>query len=305
MSNEITIRPGNGVLTAFQNLPQLLEVADKLASSTIVPQAYQKQPGNVLIALNTAQRLQVDPLMVMQNLYVVYGNPSWSGQFALALLRNSSRYSRLEYVNLNGTDWRGGLKMRGYRWDGSVEEGPEITPELVSKAGWDKKNGNKWTEMPEQMFRYRAASWFAKSCCPEVLLGLPTVDEVRDEGPREMREARASVVEDAAPAAAATGLGVAAKARKADDGFRLESEEATVVNSPIALPQMNAADKVKAALRAAKVKWEVFAKWLAGRSVTVPEAADKEQLVKLCEWLLYGEHDLLESAAAELNINWN
>ncbi len=304
MSNEITIRPGNGVLTAFQNLPQLLEVADKLASSTIVPQAYQKQPGNVLIALNTAQRLQVDPLMVMQNLYVVYGNPSWSGQFALALLRNSSRYSKLEYVNLNGTDWRGGLKMRGYRWDGSVEEGPEITPELVSKAGWDKKNGNKWTEMPEQMFRYRAASWFAKSCCPEVLLGLPTVDEVRDEGPREMREARASVVEDAAPAAAATGLGVAAKARKADDGFRLEAEEAAVVDSPIALPQMNAADKVKAALRAAKVKWEVFAKWLAGRSVTVPAAADKEQLVKLCEWLLSGEHDLLEAAAAELNINW-
>ena len=190
MSNEITIRPGNGVLTAFQNLPQLLEVADKLASSTIVPQAYQKQPGNVLIALNTAQRLQVDPLMVMQNLYVVYGNPSWSGQFALALLRNSSRYSKLEYVNLNGTDWRGGLKMRGHKWDGTVEDGPEITPELVSKAGWDKKNGNKWNEMPEQMFRYRAASWFAKSCCPEVLLGLPTVDEVRDEGPREIREPR-------------------------------------------------------------------------------------------------------------------
>lgn len=306
MSNEITIRPGNGVLTAFQNLPQLLEVADKLASSTIVPKAYQKQPGNVLIALNTAQRLQVDPLMVMQNLYVVYGNPSWSGQFALALLRNSSRYAKLEYVNLNGIDWRDGLKMRGHKWDGSVEEGPEITPELVSKAGWDKKDGSKWLEMPEQMFRYRAASWFARSCCPEVLLGLPTVDEVRDEGPRELREARASVVEDAAPAAAATGLGVAAKARKAaaDDGFKLEGQEPEVVNSPIALPQMNAADKVKAALRAAKVKWEVFAKWLAGRSVTVPAAADKEQLVKLCEWLLSGEHDLLEAAAAELNINW-
>ena len=304
MSNEITIRPGNGVLTAFQNLPQLLEVADKLASSTIVPREYQKQPGNVLIALNTAQRLQVDPMMVMQNLYVVYGRPSWSGQFALALVRNCNRYSKVEYVNLNGTDWRGGLKMRGHKWDGTVEEGPEITPELVSKAGWDKKDGSKWQEMPEQMYRYRAASWFAKSCCPEVLLGMPTVDEVRDEGPREIREPRYSVVEDAAPAAAATGLGVAAKARKADDGFRLEPEEAAVVNSPIALPQMNAADKVKAALRAAKVKWEVFAKWLAGRSVTVPAAADKEQLVKLCEWLLSGEHDFLEAAAAELNINW-
>ena len=302
MSNEITIRPGNGVLTAFQNLPQLLEVADKLASSTIVPQAYQKQPGNVLIALNTAQRLQVDPLMVMQNLYVVYGNPSWSGQFALALLRNSSRYSRLEYVNLNGTDWRGGLKMRGHKWDGSVEEGPEITPELVSKAGWDKKDGSKWLEMPEQMFRYRAASWFARSCCPEVLLGLPTVDEVRDEGPREVREANVSVVENAAPAAAATGLGVAAKARKADDGFRLEAEEAEVVNSPIALPQMNACAKVKAAVKAAGVKWELFTKWLEGRKVTLPQAADRDAWVRFCEFLV-SEPELCAAAQEELKVN--
>lgn len=302
MSNEITIRPGNGVLTAFQNLPQLLEVADKLASSTIVPKAYQKQPGNVLIALNTAQRLQVDPLMVMQNLYVVYGNPSWSGQFALALLRNSSRYAKLEYVNLNGKDWRDGLKMRGHKWDGSVEEGPEITPELVSKAGWDKKDGSKWLEMPEQMFRYRAASWFARSCCPEVLLGLPTVDEVRDEGPRELREANVSVVEDAAPAAAATGLGVAAKARKADDGFRLEAEEAEVVNSPIALPQMNACAKVKAAVKAAGVKWELFTKWLEGRKVTLPQAADRDAWVRFCEFLV-SEPELCAAAQEELKVN--
>lgn len=291
MTNELTTT--NGMLTAFQNLDQMLLVADRLASSTIVPAAYQKQPGNILIALNTAQRLQVDPMMVMQNLYVVYGNPSWSGQFALALLRRCNQYKTLEYVNVNGTDWRGGLKMVGHRWDGGVDEGPEITPELVEKSGWAKKNGSKWGEMPEQMYRYRAASWFAKSCCPEALLGLPTVDEVRDEGPREVREVKANVVGEAAGGAAAVGMSrVAASAAKP-----IVREDAA-----IALPQMSAADKVKASLRKAGVKWEIFAKWLEGRSVTVPTDAEGKR--RFCEWLMTGEHDLLAASAEELNISW-
>ena len=297
MKNEITIQAGNGMLTAFRDLDQMLLVADKLAGSTIVPRAYQKQPGNVLVALNTAQRLRIDPLMVMQNLYVVYGNPGWSGQFALALLNNCNKYSRLEYVNVNGQDWHGGLKMVGHKWDGTVDEGPEITPELVSKAGWDKKDGSKWLEMPEQMFRYRAASWFAKSCCPEVLLGLPTADELRDEGPREVREVKSTVVEsDAATAAPVAGLGVrrgAAAAMAAAKPRVPETENA------IGLPPLSDAERVKAGLRSSGVKWDVFTKWLEGRSVKVP--AGRDELEKFCGWLV-SQDGLLADAEQELGI---
>ncbi|MFP3740999.1 hypothetical protein SB860_39835, partial [Burkholderia sp. SIMBA_019] len=79
--------------------------ANLLASSTLVPAAYRKviekldKYGNVkesrenpnalanaVVALNMAQRMGADPLMVMQNLYIVEGRPSWSSQWIIAAI---------------------------------------------------------------------------------------------------------------------------------------------------------------------------------------------------------------------------
>ena len=45
--------------------------------------------------------------------------------------------------------------------------------------------------MPEQMFKYRAAAFFARAYCPEVLCGMMTYDEVQDMGhePKETKKA--------------------------------------------------------------------------------------------------------------------
>ncbi len=192
-----------GMLTAFRSLPEMLQVANYLAESTIVPKHYQNAPGNVLIALNTAQRRNLDPMMVMQNLYVVYGTPSWSGQFCIAAIRTAPQYRKVAFVFLNGKDWRGGMKVVGYRKDDPLDEnpdvGPEVTPEIVAAEGWDKpkklRDGSgtqqsRWVTNPELMYRYRSASEFVRTCCPEVLMGLPTVDAVEDEenAGRSMRD---------------------------------------------------------------------------------------------------------------------
>ena len=42
------------------------------------------------------------------------------------------------------------------------------------------KGCSKWKTMPRQMMMYRAASFFARAHCPEVLLGIQTVEEVQD-----------------------------------------------------------------------------------------------------------------------------
>jgi Lar family restriction alleviation protein len=51
--------------------------AKALANSTLVPQQYQNNLPNCLIALEMAQRIGASPLMVMQNLYIVHGRPGW------------------------------------------------------------------------------------------------------------------------------------------------------------------------------------------------------------------------------------
>jgi hypothetical protein len=70
------------------NNAELMQLASRqanmLAGSGLVPEGYQKSPANCLIAIDFANRMNIPPLMVMQNLYVVKGKPSWSGAFCAA-----------------------------------------------------------------------------------------------------------------------------------------------------------------------------------------------------------------------------
>jgi hypothetical protein len=57
---------------------------------------------------------------------------------------------------------------------------------MAKAEGWIDKNGSKWKTMPEQMLMYRAATFFCRVFCPEVLAGVQTSDEITDIGYTEM-----------------------------------------------------------------------------------------------------------------------
>lgn len=154
------------------------KIASQLAKSTIVPKDYQGNPANCLIALDVSVRIGMSPLMVMQELYVVHGKPSWSGKMAIAIINGSRRYREPLKFKIDGT----GKTLSCYAWttdlEGEVIKGATITMSMVIDEGW---SGNKkWQTMPEQMMMYRAASFFAKVHCPDLLMGLPTSDEIID-----------------------------------------------------------------------------------------------------------------------------
>ena len=65
LKNEINI---DFLGESVRGLIALQPVAQLLAGADIVPKAFQSKPANVLIALNMAQRMNAEPLMVMQNL---------------------------------------------------------------------------------------------------------------------------------------------------------------------------------------------------------------------------------------------
>jgi hypothetical protein len=52
--------------------------------------------------------------------------------------------------------------------------------EMAVNEGWYGKNGSKWRSMPDLMMRYRSAAFFGRIYAPELLMGLPTADEVHD-----------------------------------------------------------------------------------------------------------------------------
>lgn len=156
-----------------------------LTKSTIVPETYRNNIGNCVIALEMAERMGVVPLMVMQNLYIVHGNPAWSSKFLVASINASKRFSPLRY------EFRGepNTPERGCRcvaYEANDKEHKEplhgdwITMDMANKEGWTKKPGSKWLSMPDQMLRYRAAAFWQRVYCPEISMGLITSEEAED-----------------------------------------------------------------------------------------------------------------------------
>ena len=176
-----------GVTAGFQSaegFALLQRMANMFVSSTLVPKQFQGKDnyGNCVIALNMAQRLGADPLMVMQNLYVVYGTPSWSSKFMIAMFNQCGRYESIRYeeTGKKGTDTQGVIAWAKEKSTGEILKGPEVTIKIAKDEGWYGKNGSKWKTMPDQMLRYRAAAWFLRTTAPELSIGLQTADEVKD-----------------------------------------------------------------------------------------------------------------------------
>lgn len=157
-------------------------VSKAFASSTLVPQQYQNNIPNCMIALNLAQRLKADELMVMQNLYIVHGNPGWSSKFLIASVNTCGRFSALRY-EWRGTEGQGDFGCRAWaieRESGERLDGAWVDWNMVRAEGWEKKNGSKWKTMPQQMFIYRAASFWQRAYAPEISMGLSTAEELQD-----------------------------------------------------------------------------------------------------------------------------
>lgn len=209
---------------------QLLRVANMLSSSTMVPVAYRKQKevkeygqivgwednpaalANCAVALNMAQRMNADPLMIMQNLHIIEGRPSWSTPFIIASINSCGRYNSLDFelsepseptvVDYIAIEWikpQGGSKkvatevpkqvtvrhqtckaFTTEKSTGKRLESPVISIQIAIDEGWLTKKGSKWQTMPELMLRYRCASFFGRLYAPELLMGLQSTEEIED-----------------------------------------------------------------------------------------------------------------------------
>ncbi len=175
-----------GIFGTSDNFIMAMQMAKALASSTIVPQTFQKNEANCLIAIEQAQRLRVSPMMVMQNLHVIQGRPSWSSMFLIAAINNSGKFDmELQFEETQDKD---GKPFSCTAWttkNGRKVNGMTVDMDIAKEEGWLSKNGSKWKTMPQLMLRYRAASFFSSLNCPELTMGLYTREEMQDDDFKE------------------------------------------------------------------------------------------------------------------------
>lgn len=210
---------GFGSLQSFEFMQR---TAKMFSSSSMVPAAYQAMAtkgygdrqtvepnpsalANCVIALDMSQRMNANPLMIMQNLHIIEGRPSWSSQFIIAAINNCGKFSPLRFdlqwmdeidASYSTFDWvdrkkvekKHSIRIKNARcvaWaiekaTGERLESAPVTMEMAVAEGWFGKNGSKWKSMPDLMMRYRSAAFFGRIYAPELLMGLPAADEVHD-----------------------------------------------------------------------------------------------------------------------------
>lgn len=218
-------------------------VCSLFANSELVPDMYkisdnnpkEKAIANCMIAIEMAQRIGASPLMIMQNMVIIYGRPSWSSKFLVATVNTCGRFNPLQYRftekgmlgKVDYTEYertwdktlyggKGGYKnaAKTVTFDGTkvmdiecvafttakgsdkVLESSPISLRLAIQEGWYTKNGSKWRTMPKQMLMYRAASFWTNAYAPELSMGMKTEDEIRDIVDVDYEEITATQPED-------------------------------------------------------------------------------------------------------------
>lgn len=247
-SNQLALQP----LNVFSNI-QAFEDAQRMAkvfvSSPLVPDQFRGDLGSVLIAFNLANRTGADPLQVMQNLYIVKGKPAFSSSYLIACFNQCGKYTAIRYKfqGEQGSDDWGCKAVTTELATGEVLEGTLVTIAMAKAEGWWSKidrHGNetsKWQTMPEQMMKYRSATFLIRTIAPEIALGFQTKEEViditdqsiviKDSTPTSLNEvAMQAVAEQAQPEAKPK------RGRKPKAAEQPAEVEAQPVAEPVAQP---------------------------------------------------------------------
>lgn len=182
MSKELSTNLKGGAFSTISNFEDAQRMAKMLATSDLVPKNYQGNIPNTMIALEMANRINVSPFQVMQNLDIIQGKPSWRSTFIIAALNSCGRFKPLKFEFVGSNTQADDYGCRAYTddFDGNRITGPLVTWLMVKSEGWLSKAGSKWKTMPELMFQYRAASFFGRLYAPDILNGMQSVEEVKD-----------------------------------------------------------------------------------------------------------------------------
>jgi len=174
--------------------------AKALAASSIVPKQFQNNISNCMIAMEMASRLRTGEMEIMQNLYIVHSNPSFSSKYLIALVNKSGVINgRLKFRftgEVDSPSW-GCQAYATCAETGDELAGTTITIQMANAEGWSTKTGSKWATMPEQMLMYRAAAFWSRIYAPDATMGMHSSEELQDSMEHEinpMTETKASSI---------------------------------------------------------------------------------------------------------------
>jgi len=162
-------------------LTEAIQFSDMLASSSMVPKAYQGKPQDILVCVQWGYEMGLAPMQALQNIAVINGKPSVYGDAAMALVQASSVCEGIEeFFEGEGTVNPVAVCVAHRKNRKPVTA--KFSVEDAKRAGLWGKTG-PWQAYPKRMMQMRARGFALRDAFADVLKGLMTVEEAWDNTP--------------------------------------------------------------------------------------------------------------------------
>lgn len=178
MSEVAVIKKADGLVPT--TMQEVMDLAELMSKSEMVPKIYQGKPGNVTVAILAGSPLGLNPFSACQSFAVINGTPSLFGDALLGIVKGSGLLSKIsETVSENGQVATCFITRRG--------EDPvcrTFTMDEAKKAGLLSKQG-PWQSYPKRMLQMRARAFALRDVFPDILRGIGIAEEIEDIGRTE------------------------------------------------------------------------------------------------------------------------
>jgi hypothetical protein len=156
-----------------------------------------KSTNEALVRLMTGRTLGIPSFIALQHVYDVEGRPSISAKLKVALCLRHPDCESFEHIESDHQHAVYRAKRRGL-----PEKEVKFTVDDAKRAKLVKPDSN-WEKWPRRMCQARASSELADILFPDACMGMPTVDEARDEANARIDEMTGEVIDNRPPPQAA------------------------------------------------------------------------------------------------------
>ncbi len=163
---------------APQTMTEAIQFSDMLASSSMVPKAYQNKPQDILVCVQWGYEMGLAPMQALQNIAVINGKPSVYGDAMMALVQASAVCEDVEeFFENEGTPNPVAVCVAKRKNRKPVVA--KFSVEDAKRAGLWGKQG-PWSSYPKRMLAMRARGFALRDAFPDVLKGLISAEEAAD-----------------------------------------------------------------------------------------------------------------------------
>jgi hypothetical protein len=159
-------------------MTEAIQFSDMLASSSMVPKAYQGKPQDILVCVQWGFEMGLAPMQALQNIAVINGKPSVYGDAMMALVQASAVCEDVEeFFENEGTPNPVAVCVAKRKNRKPVIA--KFSVEDAKRAGLWGKQG-PWSAYPKRMMQMRARGFALRDAFPDVLKGLISAEEAAD-----------------------------------------------------------------------------------------------------------------------------